>query len=229
MPAGERLAAMVVCGVLTVRQAELAGVDIGGVAVGLGMTDHGHQKALRTALVRTIWHIRALRAGAPDTLCIAQRPHGSCATPGIAAASAVRPMQESGTNAATLRNGCEEGRITKAAAPAGAPVMRPVGLPHQMLRVGGVGMPGRCAGNAPCIFGTVGAIEEAGALGVEIEVLPAAAAGAVARPPGSTSSRPLRARPVPAGCVTATPDRCLPPVEAGDRASPASPRVAGCG
>ncbi|MCY4065455.1 MAG: 3-methyl-2-oxobutanoate hydroxymethyltransferase, partial [Rhodospirillaceae bacterium] len=63
--------------------------------------------------------------------------------------------------------------IIKAVADAGVPVMSHVGLlPHYVHRFGGFKMQGRTAEDALKIVDNARAIEEAGAIGLEIEAMP---------------------------------------------------------
>ena len=87
--------------------------------------------------------------------------------------NAVRMMKESGVDAVKLQGGREMFDIIKAVADAGVPVMSHVGLlPHYVHRYGGFKMQGRTAEDALQIVDNARAIEEAGAIGMEIEAVP---------------------------------------------------------
>lgn len=120
-----------------------------------------------------IEHARAVRRGAPDTFSLVSMPYGSYATKDIAVRNAVRMMKESGVDAVKLQGGREMFDIIKAVADAGVPVMSHVGLlPHYVHRYGGFKMQGRTAEAALQIIDNAKAIEEAGAIGLEIEAVP---------------------------------------------------------
>lgn len=171
--AGERLVMVAVGEVLTARWAERAGVDIVGVGDSLGMTLYGHENTLPISVDQMIAHTRAVRIGAPNTLCLTSMPYGSYATPDTAVANAVRIMKESGADAVKLQGGREMFAVIKAVADAGVPVMSHVGLlPHYVHRYGGFKMQGRTAEDALTIIDNARAIEEAGAVGLEIEAMP---------------------------------------------------------
>ena len=171
--AGERLAMVAVGEVLTAAWAERAGIDIIGVGDSLGMTLHGHENTLAMTVDQMIEHCRAVRRGAPDTLCLVSMPYGSYATPDIAVTNAVRMMKESGADALKLQGGREMFATIKAVADAGVPVMSHVGLlPHRVHMLGGFRMQGRTAEEAMVIVDNARAIEEAGAIGLEIEAMP---------------------------------------------------------
>ena len=171
--AGERLVMVAVGEALTAAWAERAGVDIVGVGDSLGMTLHGHENTLAMTVDQMIDHCRAVRRGAPNTLSLVSMPYGSYATPDIAVTNAVRLMKEGGADAVKLQGGREMFDIIKAVADAGVPVMSHVGLlPHRVHMLGGFKMQGRTAEEALTIIDNARAIEEAGAIGLEIEAMP---------------------------------------------------------
>ena len=159
--------------VLTAAWAERAGVDIIGVGDSLGMTLHGHENTLSMTVDQMIMHTQAVRRGAPNTLCLVSMPYGSYATPEMAVTNAVRMMKESGADALKLQLGKEGAHIIKAVADAGVPVMSHVGLlPHKVHLMGGFKMQGGTADAAMKIIEDAQAIEQAGAIGLEIEAMP---------------------------------------------------------
>ena len=117
--AGERLVMVAVGEVLTATWAERAGVDIIGVGDSLGMTLHGHENTLAMTVDQMIDHCRAVRRGAPNTLCLVSMPYGSYATAEVAVKNAVRLMKESGAEAVKLQGGREMFDIIKAVANCG--------------------------------------------------------------------------------------------------------------
>ena len=170
---GERLAMVAVGEAMSAAWAERAGVDIIGVGDSLGMTLHGHQNTLQITVDQMIMHILAVRNGAPNTMTIASMPYGSYATEEKAVENAVRMMKESGADALKLQLGKEGINIIKAVADAGVPIMSHVGLlPHKVHLLGGFKMQGRTANSAIEIIENAKAIEDAGAIGLEIEAMP---------------------------------------------------------
>ena len=170
---GERLAMVAVGEAMSAAWAERAGVDIIGVGDSLGMTLHGHQNTLQITVDQMIMHILAVRNGAPNTMTIASMPHGSYATEKKAVENAIKIMKESGVDALKLQLGSEGANIIKAVADAGVPIMSHVGLlPHKVHLLGGFKMQGRTADAAIEIIENAEAIEDAGAIGLEIEAMP---------------------------------------------------------
>ena len=170
---GERLAMVAVGEAMSAAWAERAGVDIIGVGDSLGMTLHGHQNTLQITVDQMIMHILAVRNGAPNTMTIASMPYGSYATEEKAVENAIRMMKESGVDALKLQLGKEGRSIIKAVADAGVPIMSHVGLlPHKVHLLGGFKMQGKTAHAAVELIENAKAIEEAGAIGLEIEAMP---------------------------------------------------------
>jgi len=170
---GERLAMVAVGEAMSAAWAEQAGVDIIGVGDSLGMTLHGHQNTLQITVDQMIMHILAVRNGAPNTMTIASMPYGSYATVENAVENAVRMMKESGADALKLQLGKEGINIIKAVVDAGVPIMSHVGLlPHKVHLLGGFKMQGKTANAAIELIEDAKAIEDAGAIGLEIEAMP---------------------------------------------------------
>ena len=170
---GERLAMVAVGEAMSAAWAERAGVDIIGVGDSLGMTLHGHQNTLQITVDQMIMHILAVRNGAPNTMTIASMPYGSYATEERAVENAIRMMKESGADALKLQLGKEGTSIIQAVADAGVPIMSHVGLlPHKIHLLGGFKMQGRTTDAALEIIDNAQAIENAGAIGLEIEAMP---------------------------------------------------------
>ena len=171
--AGERLVMVAVGEAMTAAWAERAGVDIIGVGDSLGMTLYGYENTLPVTVEQMIEHTRAVRRGAPNTFCLTSMPYGAYSTPGVAVVNALKMMKESGADALKLQGGREMFHILKAVADAGVPIMSHVGLlPHYVHRYGGFKMQGRTAEDALQIIDNARAIEEAGAIGLEVEAVP---------------------------------------------------------
>lgn len=171
--AGERLVMVAVGEVLSASWAEQAGIDIIGIGDSLGMTLYGHENTLAITVDQMIEHTRAVRRGAPNTFTLTAMPYGSYATKDIAVSNAIRMMKEGGSDALKLQGGREIFDTIKAVADAGVPVMSHVGLiPHHVHKHGGFKMQGRTVEDALMIVDNAKAIEEAGAIGIEIEAVP---------------------------------------------------------
>lgn len=171
--AGERVVLASVTDYLMAQWAERGGVDIVAVGDSLGMITYGHPNTLPMTVDQMIEHTRAVRRGAPDTMCITAMPFGSYATADLAVHNALRLMKEGGAEAVKLQGGREKFDIIKAVADSGVPVMSHVGMcPHFVNSYGGFRFQGRTAEDALAIIDNARAIEEAGAVGLEIEAVP---------------------------------------------------------
>ena len=170
----ERLAMVAVGEFLSAQWAEKAGVDIIGVGDSLGMTLYGHENTLSVTVDQMIHHCKAVREGAPNTFCILAMPYGSYSTKNMAVKNASKMMKESGADAIKLQCGKDRVDIIRAVSAAGIPVMSHVGLlPHLVHLYGGFKMQGKNAEDAIQIIEDAIAIEKAGAIGIEIEAVPA--------------------------------------------------------
>ena len=170
---GERVVLASVTDYLMAQWAERGGVDLVAVGDSLGMITYGHPNTLPMTVDQMIEHTKAVRRGAPNTLCLVAMPFGSYATVDIAVHNALRLMKEAGAEAVKLQGGREKFDIIKAVADAGVPVMSHVGMcPHFVNSYGGFKFQGRTAEDALEIVDNARAIEEAGAVGLEIEAVP---------------------------------------------------------
>lgn len=160
--------------------AERAGIDILAVGDSLGMISYGHPNTLPVTLDTMVEHCRAVRRGAPDSFILVSLPYGSYATPESGTVSALRLMKEAGADAVKMQGGKEKAEIIRAIADAGVPVMSHVGMcPHFMHHYGGFRLQGKTAAAALDLIEDAKAIEAAGAIGFEIEAVPAPVARAI--------------------------------------------------
>jgi len=131
--------------------AERAGIDIAAVGDSLGMVSYGFPNTLPVTIDMMIAHAQAVRRGAPSCLIMVSMTYGSYATPEIGVVNALRLMKEGGADVVKMQGGKEKAPVIRAIADAGVPVMSHVGMCPQ----------------------------EAGAVGFEIEAVPAPVAKAV--------------------------------------------------
>src|SRR4029079_14750110 len=140
----------------------------------------GHPNTLPVTVDMMIQHTQAVRRGAPNCMVLVAMPYGSYATEATAVHNAVRIMKEGGADVVKMQGGKEKAHVIKAIADAGVPVMSHVGMcPHFVHQYGGFKLQGRTAPEAMRIIEDGLAIEAAGAVGFEIEAVPAPVAKAV--------------------------------------------------
>ena len=160
--------------------AERAGIDIAAVGDSLGMVSYGFPNTLPVTIDMMIAHAQAVRRGAPSCLIMVSMTYGSYATPEIGVVNALRLMKEGGADVVKMQGGREKAHIIRAIADAGVPVMSHVGMcPHFVHQYGGFKLQARTAEQAMRVIEDGIAIEEAGAVGFEIEAVPAPVAKAV--------------------------------------------------
>jgi len=160
--------------------AERAGIDIAAVGDSLGMVSYGHPNTLPVTVEMMIQHAQAVRRGAPNCMIMVSMPYGSYATPEIGVVNALRLMKEGAADVVKMQGGKEKAPIIRAIADAGVPVMSHVGMcPHFMHQYGGFKLQGNTAEKAMRVLEDGLAIEEAGAVGFEIEAVPAPVAKVV--------------------------------------------------
>ena len=170
---GERVVMVAAPDFLMAQWAERAGVDFIGIGDSLGMTLYGHPTTLPMTVDMMIEHTKAVRRGAPNTLTITAMPFGSYPTPEIGVHNALRMLKEGEAEIVKMQGGREKFDIIKAIADAGVPVMSHVGMcPHFVNSYGGFKLQGRTAEDALKIVDNAKAIEEAGAIGMEVEAVP---------------------------------------------------------
>ena len=170
---GERVVMVAAPDFLMAQWAERAGIDFIGIGDSLGMTLYGHPTTLPMTVDMMIEHTKAVRRGAPDTLTVTAMPFGSYSTPEIAVHNALRMMKEGDAEIVKMQGGREKFEIIKAIADSGVPVMSHVGMcPHFVNSYGGFKLQGRTAEDALKIVDNAKAIEEAGAIGMEVEAVP---------------------------------------------------------
>jgi 3-methyl-2-oxobutanoate hydroxymethyltransferase len=160
--------------------AERAGIDICAIGDSLGMVSYGFSTTLPVTMDMMIEHCLAVQRGAPNTFRLVAMPYGSYANPDLAVNNALRFMKEGAVDCVKMQGGREKFDILKAVADAGVPVMSHVGMcPHFVHTYGGFKLQGKTAEEALRIIDDGKAIQEAGAIGFEIEAVPAPVAKAV--------------------------------------------------
>jgi 3-methyl-2-oxobutanoate hydroxymethyltransferase len=178
--AGEKVVMASIPDYPTAVWAERAGIDIAAVGDSLGMVSYGFANTLPVTIDMMIAHAQAVRRGAPNCLIMVSMTYGSYATPDLGVTNALRLMKEGGADVVKMQGGKEKAHVIRAIADAGVPVMSHVGMcPHFVHTYGGFRLQGKTAAEAMRIVEDGLAIEAAGAVGFEIEAVPAPVAKAV--------------------------------------------------
>ena len=178
--AGEKVAMASIPDYPSAVWAERAGIDICAIGDSLGMVSYGFSTTLPVTVDMMIEHCLAVQRGAPDTFRLVAMPYGSYANPDVGVMNALRFMKEGGVDCVKMQGGRDKFAIIKAIADAGVPVMSHVGMcPHFVHQYGGFKLQGKTADEAMKVIDDGLAIQEAGAIGFEIEAVPAPVARAV--------------------------------------------------
>jgi 3-methyl-2-oxobutanoate hydroxymethyltransferase len=153
---------------------EQAGVDMILVGDSLGMTMLGYDSTLPVTMNDMIRHTQAVRRGAPNVFLIGDMPYMSYqASNETAVLNAGRFMAEAGCDAIKLEGGAEMAGRVRAISDAGIPTFGHLGLtPQSASALGGFRLQGKGAQQAKKILDDAKALEEAGAVGILLELVP---------------------------------------------------------
>lgn len=153
---------------------EEAGIDMILVGDSLGMTMLGYDSTLPVTMNDMIRHTQAVRRGAPHVFLIGDMPYMSYQPSNeTAVLNAGRFMAEAGCDAIKLEGGREMAERIAAISAAGIPAFGHLGLtPQSASALGGFRLQGKSALQAQKIIEDAKILEEAGAVGVLLELVP---------------------------------------------------------
>ncbi len=148
------------------------GVETILVGDSLGMVLQGHADTLPVTVEQIAYHVRCVRAGAPQAFVIADMPFMSYATPEQTFQTVV-PMMQAGANMVKMEGGEFLLPTIKALTERGVPVCGHIGLTPQSVHVfGGFKVQGRDDAAADHILAQALALEEAGVQLLVVECIP---------------------------------------------------------
>jgi 3-methyl-2-oxobutanoate hydroxymethyltransferase len=153
---------------------EQAGIDIVLVGDSLGMTMLGYESTLPVTMDDMIRHSQAVRRGTSNAWLIGDMPYMSYqASVESAIRNAGRFMAEAACDAIKLEGGIEMADRMAGIVAAGIPAMGHLGLtPQSVSALGGFRVQGKGAHQAKKIIDDAKALEQAGAFGVLLEMVP---------------------------------------------------------
>jgi len=151
-----------------------AGVDMILVGDSLGMTMLGYDSTLPVTMEDMIRHTQAVRRGAPNVFLIGDMPYMSYQpSDETAVLNAGRFMAEAACDGIKLEGGAEMAGRLKAINDAGIPAFGHLGLtPQSASALGGFRLQGKGGEQAKKIVDDAKALEEAGAVGILLELVP---------------------------------------------------------
>jgi 3-methyl-2-oxobutanoate hydroxymethyltransferase len=147
----------------------------------LGMVIQGLEQTNPVTLDEVIYHVRAVRRGAPNTLVVGDMPFMSYqVSPEQALASAGRIVKEGGADCVKMEGGEYFAPYVEKIAAAGIPVMGHIGLtPQSAAALGGFKVQGRTPKQAEQLIADARALEQAGAFAIVLECIPSGVARAI--------------------------------------------------
>jgi 3-methyl-2-oxobutanoate hydroxymethyltransferase len=141
----------------------------------------GNETTLGATVDQLIYHARAVRRGAPDSLLLVDLPFLSYQVSiEEAIRNAGRVLQDTGAQGVKLEGGMPMVPTVRALVERGIPVMAHLGLmPQAVQALGGYRVQGREPAQAAHMVEEARAMEQAGAFGLVLELVPAALADRV--------------------------------------------------
>ncbi|QGU31984.1 3-methyl-2-oxobutanoate hydroxymethyltransferase [Thermochromatium tepidum] len=179
---GERIVSLTCYDACFARLLDRAGVDMLLVGDSLGMVLQGHATTVPVTIEQMIYHSASVVRGRERALVVVDLPFMAAATPERALDNAARLMQEGGAQVVKLESGEWLAETVRRLSEQGVPVCAHLGLlPQSVHRLGGYRFQGRDATSAARIRREAQVMEEAGAVLLVLECVPAALAGEISR------------------------------------------------
>ena len=172
---GEKLTMLTAYDYSMAKLVDEAGINMILVGDSLGMVMLGYEDTLSVTMEDMIHHTRAVARGADHTLVVADMPFMSYQTSVYdAVCNAGRLMKEGRAQAVKLEGGSEFAEHIRAITNASIPVVAHLGLTPQSLNAfGGFKVQGKSEQAARKFLADAKAVEEAGAVAVVLECVPA--------------------------------------------------------
>ncbi|MBR9988382.1 MAG: 3-methyl-2-oxobutanoate hydroxymethyltransferase [Gemmatimonadetes bacterium] len=178
----EPIVALTAYDFLFARIVDEAGVDLVLVGDSVGQVFSGYESTLPVTIEDMIYHARAVRRGVKRALLVVDMPFMSFqVSPQETLRNAGRMLKETGAEAVKLEGGDEAAADhVRTLVRAGIPVLGHIGLTPQSVHVlGGYRVQGRESIEAERLSEEAGRLEEAGAFGLVLEVVPATLASSI--------------------------------------------------
>lgn len=180
---GEKLTMLTAYDLPTARIFDEAGVDMLLVGDSYGDNLLGHASTIPTTMEEMIPAVRAVARGARRAMVVADLPFGSYeASPQQAMASAARMLKEGGAHAVKFEGGRRVAEHVRLLTDSGVPVVGHIGFTPQSENIlGGKRVQGRGEDAAEQVLADARALQDAGAVAVVLEMVPAEVAERVTR------------------------------------------------
>lgn len=175
---GEKLTMLTAYDLPTARIFDAAGIDMLLVGDSYGDNMLGHGSTIPVTVDELIPAVRAVSRGAKRAMVVADLPFGSYeASPQQAMANATRMLKEGGAHAVKFEGGRRVAEHVRLLTSSGVPVVGHLGFTPQSENIlGGKRVQGRGDEAAEDVLADAKALQEAGAVAVVLEMVPAAVA-----------------------------------------------------
>jgi len=172
---GEPITMLTAYDAVTARIFDEAGIDVLLVGDSIGNTMLGLQGTIPVTVDEMVPAVRAVSGAARRAMVVADLPFGSYeASPQHAFATAVRMVKEGGAHAVKLEGGERVAAHVKLLSESGVPVIGHLGFtPQSEHALGGTRVQGRGDEAAERLVSDAVALQEAGAVAVVLEMVPA--------------------------------------------------------
>ena len=173
--AGRRIVMLTCYDAAFARLLDQVGVDVLLVGDSLNQVIAGEETTLSATLEQMIYHAAAVRRGAPRALMFVDLPFLTYqVSMPEAIRNAGRVLQETGAQGVKLEGGRPMADTVRALVDRGIPVLGHLGLtPQSVHALGGYRVQGRDEQAADRLLADARALEDAGACGIVLELLPA--------------------------------------------------------
>jgi 3-methyl-2-oxobutanoate hydroxymethyltransferase len=159
-----------------------AGIEVVLVGDSLGMVLQGEDSTLKVSMDEMVYHTRIVSPKCQQAFVITDLPYRSYETTDMALENARRLMNEGGAQAVKLEGGVEVAEIVDALTNNMIPVCGHVGLQPQSVEIyGGYKVQGRDESSAEQILKGAQALQEAGAMMIVLECIPAELAAKITK------------------------------------------------
>ena len=177
---GEKLVMLTCYDASFARISEAAGVDILLVGDSLGMVIQGHDSTLPVTMGEVEYHVRCVARGSETALILADLPFGSFQASKEHAFRNAARLMAAGAQMVKLEGGATMVETTRFLVERGIPVCAHIGLtPQSVHALGGYRVQGRESGAPERMRDDARELEDAGAFGLLLELVPAALAARI--------------------------------------------------
>jgi len=155
----------------------------------LGMVIQGLELTNPVTLEEVIYHVKAVRRGAPNTLVVGDMPFMSYqVSPEQALANAGRVIKEGGADCVKMEGGVYLASYVHKIVQAGIPVIGHIGLtPQSASALGGFTLQGRTPEQAQQLIADARALDEAGVFAMVLECIPSGVAKVITESVGAAT------------------------------------------